>query len=290
MASGLYPNEDVGMNGHSLTSLPGCNKLWSDNSTKPTCDDDDQVSPTIDLQLGPNLESYNYVSCPFGFTSTGAMLTDFTLRNAKGLDQCLEVCSNYTYIGVTQQPEGNLGWVTECWCGDQLKNNYTLISDPSYACQQRCPGKYSELCGGYGSWQLYEKCSGNACHQNSAFPSSVPIAIQSSTTTKAPTSAFSTSTLQSTFTSLPSTQSVVISSSSTSDSEILSSVSAPTPISSLSSASPSTAPATTSQAVTTTDPDSSTTTRFAVSTITKTRTFTRDTTTKTVTRTRTFYA
>jgi len=120
MPAGMYPNEPVGLDNRPLTALPGCkhiipmpqtevaqhanefpgNALWTDNSTKPTtCAT--TVTPSLDLQLGPDLTEFNFVSCAFDQKASGAMLTEFVLWDIENVDTCLSTCSNYTYAAVS---------------------------------------------------------------------------------------------------------------------------------------------------------------------------------------------
>jgi len=43
--------------------------------------------------------------------------------------------------------------------------------------QQRCPGKYTQFCGGFGSGQLYKACTGNGCFQNANIPAQATAAL-----------------------------------------------------------------------------------------------------------------
>lgn len=97
MPSGLYPSEPVGLDGQSLSALPGCNPLWTDNSTKPTCAEP-VPTPSMDLQWGPELSQWNYLSCPFAYTD-GPILTahQHLLWTDMTVDSCLAECSGYEY-------------------------------------------------------------------------------------------------------------------------------------------------------------------------------------------------
>lgn len=92
MATGLWPNEPVGLNGVSLTLLPGCNPLWTDNSTKPTCEV--TTAPAIDTMLGPDLSDWKYVSCTDYWQLEGPLLTNLTKTAWEGMtvDSCLAEC------------------------------------------------------------------------------------------------------------------------------------------------------------------------------------------------------
>lgn len=98
MPSGLYPNEDVGIDGKILSALPGCNPIWSDNSTKPTCAEEAPV-PKINRHPGPNLDSWNYVSCPFSYTDAGLILTAHKRTDWTDMttNSCLAECKGYKY-------------------------------------------------------------------------------------------------------------------------------------------------------------------------------------------------
>lgn len=102
MPTGLYPNEPVGVDGQALTALPGCNKLWTDNSTKPTCSPA-PATPSINTPLGPNLTQWNYVSCPLLFQSGGLLLSARAKTNWNNMtvDSCLSYCSGYKYALAT---------------------------------------------------------------------------------------------------------------------------------------------------------------------------------------------
>jgi len=117
----MYPNEPVGLDNRPLTALPGvsnynsyalvscytndacqCNALWTDNSTKPTtCAT--PTTPSLDLQLGPDLTEWNFISCAMSQTNIGDPLTALEVKNITTVDSCLSTCSNagYTYAGVT---------------------------------------------------------------------------------------------------------------------------------------------------------------------------------------------
>jgi len=104
MPSGLYPNENVGLDKQNLTALPGCNPIWSDNSTKPMCTTT-LSTPAIDVRWGPDLSSWNYVSCPFTYNDNGEMLTAHTHQNFANMttDLCLDECKSggYKYAMMT---------------------------------------------------------------------------------------------------------------------------------------------------------------------------------------------
>lgn len=103
MPSGTYPDEKVGLNNQSLTALPGCNPLWTDNSTKPTCDS--TIVSAINLNLGPDLSEWNYLACPVGNTGQGPMLTNFSIKGYQNMtvNYCLDTCAEhgYKYAGLT---------------------------------------------------------------------------------------------------------------------------------------------------------------------------------------------
>ena len=99
MPSGLYPNEPVGLDGEALDALPGCNPIWKGNTTKPTCPNP-PATPKMDLQLGPDLSKWNYVSCPFSYNSElQYMFTAHSKQNWENMtvDSCLTECSGYKY-------------------------------------------------------------------------------------------------------------------------------------------------------------------------------------------------
>lgn len=101
MATGLYPNEDVGLNNHSLKALPGCNPLWNDNSTKPTCTN--WQDPPINMRHGPDLSEWNYVGCPMSATPSGLILWDVQITGWVNMtvDLCLQQCAGYKYAMTT---------------------------------------------------------------------------------------------------------------------------------------------------------------------------------------------
>lgn len=171
MPSGLYPNENVGLHDQSLTALPGCNPVWSDNSTKATCDEVE--TPPVDLQLGPDLSSWNYLGCPMSY-DTVPILSALQQTNLVNMtvDSCLSSCKEkgFKYAGMV--------WGNQCWCDNIIENNATTASDPNYACWQRCATDELQYCGGWGSLQVYEACSGDGCHAN---------VVYSTLTTAAPT-------------------------------------------------------------------------------------------------------
>lgn len=102
MPSSLYPNESVGLDGQSLSALPGCNPVWRDNSTKPTCSPA-PAAPCINKRLGPDLSQWNYLACPFSYTTKNRVnsfiLTAHTRLNWANMtvDSCLAECSGYKY-------------------------------------------------------------------------------------------------------------------------------------------------------------------------------------------------
>jgi len=67
-------------------------------------------------------------------------------------------------------------------CDNEIRNGASTASDPNYACQQRCPGKYTQFCGGFGSGQLYEACTGNGCFQNANIPAQATAALDAADT------------------------------------------------------------------------------------------------------------
>lgn len=102
MASGLYPNEEVGLNNVTLDALPGCNPLWTEDSTKPTCSPPVPVPP-IDLRYGPDLSEWNYVGCPMSATPDGLILWDVQAKSWPNMtvDICLDLCAGYKYAMTT---------------------------------------------------------------------------------------------------------------------------------------------------------------------------------------------
>jgi len=100
MPIGYLPNEDIGL-GAPISALPGCNKIWSDNSSKPTCDVN--VDPPINLRVGPDLSEWNYFGCPFQYNSNGNILTAHYFESKDmTVDTCLNECSSkgYEYAGL----------------------------------------------------------------------------------------------------------------------------------------------------------------------------------------------
>lgn len=102
MPIGQYPDEPVGLDGKSISALPGCNPLWTDNSTKPTCAAP-APTPSIDVSYAPNLTNWNYVSCPLLWQNNGMMLNAKSIRNWSTnmtVDVCLSQCAGYKYAMV----------------------------------------------------------------------------------------------------------------------------------------------------------------------------------------------
>lgn len=187
MPSGLYPNEDVGLQNSNLTALPGCNPLWTTNSTtKPTCKTK-LATPSIDLRLGPDLSHWNYLSCPFSYNNQGFMLNAHSHTNWANMtvDSCLSECKagNYQYALMTLVHASLsciplltdllYSWGDNCYCDNEIRHNVSTVNSKNYPCWVRCPNSDTEWCGGQGSGSLYQACSGDACRANNAFPAQI---------------------------------------------------------------------------------------------------------------------
>jgi len=101
-----------------------------------------------------------------GRSSQGNLLTAHTHTNWQNMttDSCLSECSagNYTYAF--------LAYGNQCWCDTEIRNNASLIPDPTFFCEVRSSGRYTDMVSGVWGGILYEACVGNACQQNADIP------------------------------------------------------------------------------------------------------------------------
>jgi len=97
MPQGHFPDEDVGRTWNWLPSLPGCNPLWKDNSTKPTCAKA-VPDPPVTKTIAPDSlnEEWYYYSCPMKAQPGGDIL--FALGDVHPIENmtaemCLDMCA-----------------------------------------------------------------------------------------------------------------------------------------------------------------------------------------------------
>lgn len=97
---GDYPDEEVGTKG-PIKALPGCNPLWGDEPTKPTCTQDG-ATPQLNRLLSPNVAGWNPLGC--ASEANGMALTAVSLKDQMNLtvSSCLATCKagGYSYAGV----------------------------------------------------------------------------------------------------------------------------------------------------------------------------------------------
>ncbi|KAG8905518.1 GTPase-activating protein [Tulasnella sp. 403] len=139
------PNEDVGYRGNGVaggkvTTIPGCNPIWTGTGPKPTCSTPPATPAYVTVQS----------KLPAGWTVSKCMtdnagkraLSGASLVDPVGMTQakCATFCESkgFKLAGVE--------WRQECYCGNAL--DASSVEAPDSQCGRNCSGEPYENCGG----------------------------------------------------------------------------------------------------------------------------------------------
>lgn len=195
----------------TLDALPGCNPVWGNTPTKPTCS---TPPPQLDMRgltgtdgplvasssqrvnsttpTGPGWQEINCISDSRNILG-GVSYTDNTLTPASCQASCFK--GGYTYAGVGQIGSAS-NW--NCICGTSISSNAGVMPGQ---CNIPCPGDSSQTCGGNYIFKIYQAGPGTTlslpttsdnstilgCYnlpQSGGFPSSTTYTFTSSSMTR----------------------------------------------------------------------------------------------------------
>lgn len=136
----------------------GPNYMSIYNNTDPDFVSTTDLSGSVE-QLTYTVLPYasNYVGCASEGTGGRALNGTSYASDAMTVEYCAAKCEadNYQYYG--------LEYASQCFCGNGLASNSTIVdsaaSSTDSACNSRCAGNYSEICGQSDYLSVYENAA-----------------------------------------------------------------------------------------------------------------------------------